>query len=476
MATSPALSALLNPLTVEQVFQILLAVYQANGFPTQSWQPGGTERTRLKAIATALTDVSSNYVPGVTAGGFTTLAPGTGWMPLLASELYNLEQEPATHTVGTINLASATGVGPITVTSGSLIVVFAGTGNRYILAEDGTIPAGPGSVDLSFVAEFAGAKYNDPSNSGALTLVTPIPGVTPTNPAGTYGEISHVGSGTGTLTLGGSPTIPHQVVVRIDSTGDSGVASWSYSVDGGAFVSAGAVPSASDIGGTGIDVTLVDGVGTPNSFIEGDTYTFATPGTWITSQGADIESDQALSQRCRDRWATLAAVGVTGLYDLLARSTPDVGAQVTQVIVQPDPDINNKLNIVIAGPAGVLPAGTISAVQSYVQARTPITVFPVVVSPSTTNVTLGGTITCQAKLFASVQLAVQVAMTNYINSVPINGTIRIARIIELLMEIEGVIDVASVTINGDALNLALGGPGIFRIASLQPLAFGYSTQ
>ncbi len=82
MAT-PTLAELLATKTVQEVFDTLLAVYQSAGFPTQSWQDGGTELTRLQAIATGVHDLASNYQPGIAAGGFTDLAPNTGWMPLL---------------------------------------------------------------------------------------------------------------------------------------------------------------------------------------------------------------------------------------------------------------------------------------------------------------------------------------------------------------------------------------------------------
>lgn len=467
------LAELLAPQTVQQVFQKLLAVYQANGFPVQSWQVGGTERTRLMAIATAITDLNANYTPGIAAGGFADLAPGTGWMPLLAEQMYNLEQLPAQFTVGNIVMTAAAGVGPVNVTAGSLIAVFAATGNRYTGPDQDIVIPLSGSVTGSFVAEFAGASYNDPSSSGNLTLVTPIPGVTLSNPAGTYSEVAHVGSGTGTLTLAGSPVSPHQVTIRIDSSGDAGVASWSYSIDGAAYVSVGAVASATNLGGDDIDVTL-DDADSP-SFIEGDTYTFANPGNWITEQGSDVETDTALSARCKARWSTLSVIGVTSLYELLIRSVPGVGTQVTQVIVQPDPDINNKLNIVVAGPAGVLPVDTIADLQTWIIARTPITVYPVVLSPTPIAVELSGVITCPATLLSAVQDAVETAMTDYINSVPINGVVRIASIIDAVMEVTGVVDITDVEINGTPANLTLGSTSTFELADLDPLAFTYVT-
>lgn len=468
------LAQLLNPMTVQQVFQGLLGVYQANGFPVDSWQVGGVERTRLMAMATELMDLSANYIPGITSGGFVDLAVNTNWMPLLADQEYNLEQNPATFTVGNITLTAASGSGPYSFAAGDLIAVFANSGNRYINTGSGTLTLS-GSLVVPFRAEFAGAKYIDSSNQGALiSLVTPLPGVTLNNPAGTYGSVSHVGAGTGTLSLSGSPVGPHQVVIRIDSSGQSGSAAWSYSLDGASFVSVGASGSQSNLGGTGIDVTLVNSAANP-SFVLRDTYTFNTPGSWITSQGADAETFQALATRCKNRWSTLANVGVTQLYQLLATSTPGVGAQVTQVIVQPDTNINNKLNIVIAGPGGVLPSATVSAVQSFISARVPITVNPFVISPTPVNVSFGGTITCQASLLTAIQGAISTAITDYVAETPINGTLRIASLIELIMEVTGVIDAADITINGTSANFVLGSSTTFEIAEIETIGFDYVT-
>lgn len=470
------LASLLTTQTPNDIFNILLGTYQANGFPTQSWQVGGVERTRLMAMATAIADVSGNYIPNITAGGFLDYAATTSWMPLLAQQMYELEQNLAVFTQGTVTLTSAAGVGSQTYQPGQLIAVFAATGNRYMNTAAVTVAAGPGSVTGTFQAEFAGASYNDPSNSGALTLSTPIPGVTLTNPASTYSAVSQVGSGTGTLTLAGSPVAPHLTVVRIDSTGASGVASWSYSIDGGGFVSAGAAASAVNIGGTGINVTLVNGA-SGTSFVQNDTYTFNNPGSWITQQGSDIETGTSLAQRCRARWSSLSNIAVSNFYYLLATSTPTVGSQVTQCVVVPDANINNKINVVVAGPAGPLPAGTISAIQSYINPRAGQGDFPTVVSPSTQAITIVGTVTASASQLATAQNLIATALNTYVAMVGINGTVRLASVIELIMQVAGVIDVSGVTINGVAANLVLGGVGSYVMPAYPPtLTLSYITQ
>lgn len=465
------LAQLIVPQPVTYFFNLLLGVYQANGFPVQSWQPGGVERTRLMAMATALADKSTNYAPQIAAGVLldysTSDGSGGGWLPLLAQEFYNLPQNLATFTQGSITLTAASGVGTQTYTAGKLIAIFASSGNRYLNTGTVVIPSGPGSVIGQFQAEFSGAKYSDPSNSGALTLVTPIPGVTLTNPAGNYSTVTHVGAGTGSLTLGGSPVGPHLVVIQINASGAAGgTAAWSYSIDGGAFVFEGTVASATNIGGTGINVTLVGPSGT--DFIINDTYTFTAPGSWITQQGSNIEADSMLQARCRARWSSLSSIPVSNFYFLLATSTPSVGSQVTQCLVVPDPNINSKVNIVVAGPAGVLPGGTISAIDAFIKPRAAQGDFTVVTSPTPLAITIAATITVSASQLTAASSAISTALNNYTASIPINGTLRIAAIIDVIMNVAGVVDVSSVTINGSSSNVTLGGVGSYVLATYPP--------
>jgi hypothetical protein len=469
------LAQALSPNTFNQqaIFNFGLSVYQANGFPVQSWQPGGVERTRLMAFSTMLADVVGNYIPTYTGAGFLDYATGS-WLQLTAQELYSIVYNPAGFTQGNVLFTVASGASGQTVAAGNLKITFQASGNSYTNVNPVVLPAGPGSVSALMTAAFAGASYADPSNSGAIFLTSAIPGVTVTNPASNYSAITHVGSGTGTLTLGGSPTGNHTVVISITATSTGNPATASYSLDGAAAISLGTISSVTNLGGTGINVTFTAGTGT--SWALNDSYTFTTPGTWITQQGNDQETDLALANRCRNRWASLSLVPTQSLYQLLATSAPTYGQQVTQVIVIPDGTINNKVNIVVAGPNGVLPGATISGLQAYITPRARGCDYPVVQSPASLNVTLGGTITALATQLATVQPAVQAAMTNLINAAGINGTIRIAAIIDAIMNVAGTVDATGITINGVASNLTLGSSSSFVIAALQALAFTYVTQ
>lgn len=456
------LASQLQAVTQQQLYTAALQILQANGFPTQSWETGGVERSRLMAFTTLMADFVNNYVPGYVGGGFTGYATG-GWMDLLMGQIYNLTRNPAVNTIGTITLTSASGVASQTYAPGKLIAVFGATGNRYLNTASVTIPAGPGSVTASFQAEFGGASYNDPSSSGNITLVTPIPGVTLTNPAGTFTAITHTGSGTGTITPSGSPAAPHSVIINITSTSSGLPVTGSYQLDGAPAVAFGPVTSQT-IGFSGITVTFSAG-GSGTSFVNGDSYSFQSPGTWVTQQGANVETDAAGGTRCTNRWSSLSAIPTSSLYDLLARSTPGVGAQVTNVTVVPDATVNNKVNIIVSGPGGVLPSPTINSIQNFIKPYARGCDRPVVQSPTTQAITIAATVTVPVAQLAAAQTAHAVALSNYLATAGVNPTLRLAAITDLIMNVPGVVDCTGVTINGAAANLTLGGIGSYVLAA-----------
>lgn len=456
MATT--LAELLVGVTPAQAFDRLLQYYKTNGFPVESWQEFGTERTRAQAYAAALSDVATHLLPQIAGGALVDYSTGN-WVDLLASN-YGLTRNPAVFTTGGMTLTAGAGAGPYVITAGQLTAVFPDTGNRYRNTTGGTLNPSS-SLAPSWVAEHAGASYRDPNNN-TVSLVTPLPGVTISNPPTDYTDVSQVGTGTGTVTLSGTPTGSHTVTLRIDSTGSAGVASWSYSLDGSPYVSVGAVASYSISlgGGHTIGITLVDG-GIGTSFVLNDIYTFGTPGNWVTSQGADQEGNTELLTRCAQRWASLSALPTSSWYELMVKSTPSYGSQVTQVKVLPDTVVANKVNIVCAGPAGSLPGGVVSAIQAWVAPRVILTERPNVTTPTNQTVNFSYTVTVAAQYITTINASILVALQAYMAQVGINGTIRLSKVIEIIMEQDGVVDVSGVTIDGSATNLTLGSSTTF---------------
>jgi hypothetical protein len=112
---------------------------------------------------------------------------------------------------------------------------------------------------------------------------------------GKIGPVVFTGTSTGTLTIGGFPIDVYPVVVKVVVGGDVGVAQLAVSLDGGATYDDPILttPNAQDpdpnspkfsqmtrwtgeIGITGITLLAINGSGTPNSFVAGDTWSFTT--------------------------------------------------------------------------------------------------------------------------------------------------------------------------------------------------------
>lgn len=470
-----ALSDLLQSLTPQQSFQLLLAYYQSAGFPTTAWEQGSPDVARNQAFAQALSDALTGYIPAIAGGSLLDYAPNyPGWTPLTSQQIYNLTQNQATFTQGLILATNTSGTSYAFTPTNPLIAVFSASGKRYISQGSGTIPNG-GSLLITFQAEFPGSSYADPSNSAGLRLVGSLPGVTLTNPSTNYSGVTHTGSGTGTITLAGTPVGSHALVLLVTATSAGVPASLSYQLDGGASVSLGIVSSVTNLAGLGINVTLVNGA-SGTSWVNTDTYSFSTPAPWITSQGADIETDTALASRDRARWSTLAAIPTTNLYTLLAKSTPGVGAQVTLCFVGPDPTVNNKINIIVSGPGGVLPPATITLIQGFITPFARGCDNPVVASPTTTAITIAATIYGAASQAAAIDAAARTNYNNYTASIATNGTLKLSDL-EVLVKpnpltgiggVAGVTDIQSLTINGVAANLTLGSPSTFVLPLYPP--------
>lgn len=489
--TGITLAQLLQSLTFDQNLATLIAYYQKVGFPTSSWQDFDTDLTRSQAFATAITDAVTNQVPAIAGGSLLDYAPNyPGWTALTAAQIFSLSQLEATYTVGNVLATNSSGAAYTFSDSNPLIIAFEASGNRYRSVGSGTIPAS-GTLTIQVKAEFAGASYVDPSNSGDISIVTPsMPGVAITNPSTAFTDVTHTGSGLGTVVPSGSPALAHSVLVTVLATSTNGPPNISYSIDAGTPVSTTAA-SLTNIGGTGIDLAFNDGAGGV-SWVENDTYEFTTPASWITSQGADAQTDLSLADDCRNRWATVRIVdsGATdtedrlapptmGFYELLAKRTPTIGAQVTQVFVVPDATINNKVNIIVAGPGGVLPAATITAIQDWITPWARGCDIPVVQSPTTTPVTIALSATAFVSQLAAASAAAQTALLDYIASIPVNGTVELGEIITIVRSTAGVakINVASVLINGVAADLVLGSSSTYVLPRYPPtLNITWATQ
>ena len=109
--------------------------------------------------------------------------------------------------------------------------------------------------------------------------------------AGTAGTVTSVKTGTGTLTVSGSPNNAFSVIIKVTGTGQRNTATFKYSIDGGYSYSGDKtvpVNGAYAIPYTGLTATFAEG-SAPNeatSFVAADTFSFTTTAPAMTNGDA----------------------------------------------------------------------------------------------------------------------------------------------------------------------------------------------
>lgn len=441
------LAQLLAARTLDQIRERLFARLNVAGFPITDFHSGGVERTSIEAAAEAIRDFVAFLLPVLAGGGLATEAAGD-WLSLLGAHNYRLDRTPAEYTIQNVKLMVAPGAGPYPRTAGDL-VVRAASGNRYILETGVTLPAGGVSGDFvwgRFKAESPGSAYSDAA--GTITeLVTSLPGVSVSNAVdvGSFTGVAHAGTGSGTMSVSGTPTVSAaRFTVRILIGGAAGTATFEYSHDGGPWLTGGVTQIAPAYTTIAVGVR----VGFTGPLHAGDTYVFATPGSSIAVQGRDLESDEDYRARIIARWPALAEVGLSEIYELWAKeASPDV----TQVTVTPGNSAltPGRVNILIAGFVNPLSGGTVTAVQNYISERAPITAVPVVTSASPEPIAVAGSVTVRSAELVTVQENAQALWDAYLRSLPMGeGTvIRVAELAQALMD-AGAVDFDDLRIGG----------------------------
>lgn len=439
------LASLLATPTADDIKAKLLASLNVVGFPITDWLSGGVARTLTEMVAAALRDFVGVLTPRIAGGGILDTAEGD-WLTLLVEQLYEMERREASYTEQRMVLTDDGGTGPHTINAGDVIVE-ANTGNRYINTTGGTLLLG-GTLVLTFKAESPGGSYADPG--GTVTrMVTTIAGVTVDNPDQDFSPVAQTGIGPGTVTPsapGGAGTATaHTFVIKILSSGQVGAATWSYSMDGAEHVSGGTVVATYDLPG-GTRVAFANHGTFPVSFVLGDLYTFTTPGSPITVQGQNIETDEELRERARARWPDLSLVPTETKYATWAKAA---SVQVTKVTATPDLAIPGQVNVKIAGNSNPLSVDVVNLVQAYVNDRADITDKAVVTAAATELITPAGTVTVRAADLAAVQAAAQTAWSTYIQTIPIAGVVRVAELAQAVMD-AGAVDFTALLLNGAA--------------------------
>lgn len=437
------LASLLTTKTLGQIKAQLIATLQSEGVATSDWSAFAIERAFVEMEATALNDLVSAAIPNMAAGGYLSTASGD-WLTLLASEFYGVERTAAQSTVGSVTLSCAGTAGPYTIAAGQLWMqaTVGGQTFRFYNTTGGLLPSG-GSLVVTVQAESSGAAYN--VGAGTITTpLTPLPGMSCNNPATTFSGVTHSGGGPGTITPSGAVAAASWVVL-ITQTGGFGGATFSVSNDGGATFYAvnETVPILANYGpdAEGLVLTFANPAAPLTPFVAGDTYTFASPGTWYSTQGSAAETDDSLRDRCENRWPALGSFATADAYESLAKQA---SATVKRVRVVTSPAVAATVNLYLAGQSGTVDASVVAAVQDYVDERAGLTDLPVAQPASTAAITLttpgAAKIRVKAENYSTAVAAAQRNVQAYIDSIPISdGTTLViySQVIEAILRESG---------------------------------------
>lgn len=459
-----SLSQLLQQYTLSEITDAMLAIYQTNGSPVSSWQPFGTERTRVIAEAAGQALISQNYLPSTVAGGYLPLAlqVNPDWVPINAEQVYSTFQFPPTTTQGYMQIYNGSD-GYLALNSGDLLVQVDLTGNRYFNVNSLNIPPYTtldGYFITLFQAESTGSVYNDPSNSNLL-LVNSIAGVQVFNfpyedSHGNSYAVNHTGPSLGTTTiLSTGSNVNSYINIQIVIAGSVYNQSmyFTFSLNGSIQSDPIQIPVSGLYtipNSNGVIIDFIDSSSSiPANFYAGDSWLFTIPGDWKILTGTDLETPASLATRAIQSYNLQSDIPTDGFYQRKVKDTPIVGSQVDQVVVFPDPFVGGKLNIVIAGQDGYTSPQVIQGVQNYLNAYSPMGFNILVFPPQVSAINFVGTITVAASSGSSpvpplpnIQQEIQEAILEYLADIEINGTIKLAAIIKLIMSQVGVEDVA----------------------------------
>ncbi len=152
--------------------------------------------------------------------------------------------------------------------------------------------------------------------------------------------------------------------------------------------------------------------------------------------GVDVETDDELRARYLEVVQNPVDGGTPADYQVWA----DEVTGVTNVSVFPLARGNGTVDVVVAAN-GIPSADLVNQVQSVINTNRPIGADAQAKAPTAHSIDVTGNVTPAAGYtFATLQPLVTQAITNYINSVPIGGVVRVSAINDAIFRVQGVLD------------------------------------
>ena len=185
----------------------------------------------------------------------------------------------------------------------------------------------------------------------------------------------------------------------------------------------------------------------------GDLYGIVTvTNTAAFDGGADTEDDASLLARLMDRVQRPATSGNAAHYKQWALEVAGVG----DAKVYPVWNGGGTVKVVLLDTEKTAPApSVVDAAAAYIETQRPIGAAVTVVGATELAINVSATLTLDSGIdIADVQTQFTTALTDYLKSVAFTGEqIRYTRIANLLIDVAGVIDYASLTVNGGTANI-----------------------
>ena len=163
----------------------------------------------------------------------------------------------------------------------------------------------------------------------------------------------------------------------------------------------------------------------------------------VLRPGANQESDTRLRDRNRSKWSTLSQAAPGDAYRTWAM---EASAAVTRVWVD---DLNPRgpgsIDVIIAGVSGALPGSVADTVLDYINGgvdgvyRRPLSANLAVISATNHTVNVTGSVYSSGSYdLATVRTAAHAAITSYISTVAVGGTVLLAELYRRVMAVDGV--------------------------------------
>jgi hypothetical protein len=484
--TSPV--AILNPLSLDQLRQLLIGYLQSQNDPVTNWIDGGRRRTQMEYYALAANDLIGSLFPSLSGASFLDLALGLpteadpdGWVDLISQQVFSLTRMPAILTQQAVLFSSDGSAGPFSI-GPSTVVKSPLTGNRYYAITSGTLAFGsPSSVLTVMRAEkpndpSAGVLYADGPNT-LTELDVPWPGVTVTNAPPFFSAVTTTPSpalGLGVVTVSGTPpALATAYDVQVVDDGQNTTAYFRWRQNGGPWSDAILMAASFTIPATSVTVGFTNDTGGSNpSFRSGDVYSFTAPGTPITTPGVARETSAALAQRCLDRLPDLTAIP----QDKRIGWAKGASGAVARVKVASDVTYPGRMLVTVAGAPGTSPlsGGVVTQVQTALDQRESAGRIDLAQAASVTTVTAtngsSGAVIVPASKKTQIQAAANLAYAAYVNATDIGGVVRLAKVVEILMD-AGALNVIGLLLNGVASNVVLGAAAVAVAADLGSLTW-----